>query len=192
MTTILGLDPGLATFGACALSLPERRVLGADVFRSSPSSRKHGVAASDDRYRRARDLCSWLNSVIDRWRPVVLVSEAMSFPRSAHAIISVALAWGVVAAIAEARGLPLAAPTPKEWKSHVSGRNGTVDSDLYAILYEKGGACVEAALLVRQLPRGSHVHALDALGVALWGETADVVRAVVGAGIAVDAGRTTS
>lgn len=187
MTTVLGIDPGLATFGTCALRLPDRVVLGADVFRSAPSARKRQVAASDDRYRRARELAAWLESGIDRWRPAVLAAEAMSFPRGAKAIAAMALSWGVLATIADRRGLALVQVSPQDWKRSLSGRKGTADADLYPMLYEHGGAEVEADLEARGLPRGAHVHALDALGVALWSCTTELVRAVASSARAVEA-----
>jgi Holliday junction resolvasome RuvABC endonuclease subunit len=174
---VLALDPGLASFGACTLELPGRAVIGADVFRSAPSPRKRAVAASDDRYRRARELAAWLDVVLNRWRPAVIAAEAMSFPRSGVAIASMALAWGCLAAVVDRRRLPLVQVAPQDWKRHVSGRKGTADADLYPMLYERGGAEVEADLAARGLPRSQHVHALDALGVALWSETTEVVRA---------------
>jgi Holliday junction resolvasome RuvABC endonuclease subunit len=177
MTTVLGLDPGLATFGACGLDLPSREVAAASVFRSAPSPRKRAVAASDDRYRRARELAAWLEALLDTHRPSVLAAEAMSFPRSGVAIASMALAWGCMAAIADRRRLPLVQVAPQDWKRFVSGRKGTPDDHLYPMLYERGGAEVEAELDAARVPRSQHVHALDALGVALWSETTEVVRA---------------
>jgi Holliday junction resolvasome RuvABC endonuclease subunit len=174
---VLALDPGLASFGACAVELPRCAVVGADVFRSAPSPRKRQIGASDDRYRRARELAGWLEALADRWRPSVVAVEAMSFPRSSVAIASMALAWGCLAAVAHRRGLPVVQASPQDWKRHVSGRKGTADADLYPTLYERGGAEVEADLVARGLPRSQHVHALDALGVALWSETTEVVRA---------------
>jgi Holliday junction resolvasome RuvABC endonuclease subunit len=176
---VLGLDPGLASLGACALALPSRRVLGADVFRSAPSARKRAVAASDDRYRRARDLAAWFGAVVDRWQPAVIAAEAMSFPRSGVAIASMALAWGVLAAIVHARGLPMVQVSPQEWKRTVSGRKAVADADLYPLLDTVGGADVAAHLAAANIPRGQHVHALDALGVALWSQSAEVVRAAL-------------
>jgi Holliday junction resolvasome RuvABC endonuclease subunit len=178
---VLALDPGLASFGACAVELPGPVVVGADVFRSAPSPRKRQVGASDDRYRRARELAAWLEALLDRWRPSVVAVEAMSFPRSGVAIASMALAWGCLAAVAHRRGLPLVQASPQDWKRHVSGRKGAADADLYPMLYERGGAEVEVDLVARGLPRSQHVHALDALGVALWSETTEVVRAGVAA-----------
>ena len=175
---VLGLDPGLASFGACALALPSRNVVGADVFRSAPSPRKRSVAASDDRYRRARELAVWLEVIVGSWRPSILAVEAMSFPRSGVAIASMALAWGCLAAIAERCGLPLVQVAPQDWKRRLSGRKGTADADLYPLLYERGGAEVKVDLDALGVPRSQHVHALDALGVALWSETAEVVRAL--------------
>jgi Holliday junction resolvasome RuvABC endonuclease subunit len=177
---VLGIDPGLASFGACALELPGRRVVGADVFRSAPSPRKRSVAVTDDRYRRARELAAWFEASLDRWRPVAVAAEAMSFPRSGIAIASMALAWGVLAAVANRRALPMVQVTPQEWKRCMSGRKGVPDVDLYPLLERRGGDAVAAALTAADIPRGQHVHALDALGVALWSANAELVMAALG------------
>jgi Holliday junction resolvasome RuvABC endonuclease subunit len=176
---VVGVDPGLASFGACAVELPGHRVVGADVFRSAPSVKKRAVAASDDRYRRARDLASWFEASLDRWQPTAIAAESMSFPRSGIAIASMALAWGVVAAVANRRTLPLVQVTPQEWKRWISGRKGVPDTALYPLLEERGGGEVAATLLDAGVPRGQHVHAFDALGVALWSEDAEIVRAAL-------------
>jgi len=173
---LLGCDPGLATFGAVLLfAAPDpdrvRGCLDADVFTSEPSPKKRRVTVADDRVRRARELWRWLDAFVGDRLVGVCAAEEMSFPRGARAIASIALGWGVLSAWLEDRRVPVVAAHPKTWRKALcrSGREDDAHGAAVDLVPTFAGA--------HALSTSRVVHALDALGVACWSLSTDVVRA---------------
>lgn len=175
---VLGLDPGFASFGWCAVKLhadgEDPVALG--VIRTGASPKKRKVLAREDNWRRAQDLTKALIDVFDGWGPTVVCAEAMSFPRSAASAAKVAMSWGIVATLCEQRKVAVLQPTPQEVKRAVLGqrpkpkRGGRKAHEKK----KKGKAATQAALIrryprLRRLLRGIDArsqweHPVDALG----------------------------
>lgn len=173
MTRIVALDPGLATFGLVAFDTDgtRHRCVAADVFSSKPYTHRLGHEMADDRVRRCRELQRWLAPHLRE--AAVVAAEAMSFPRGAHAITCISLAWGVLVSELEANALPLVTAFPTIWRKHLV-RSG-----------KEHAAHVEAVRRIpsfvpvarRIAPGALQVHALDALGVYAWSLSTNTVRA---------------
>jgi crossover junction endodeoxyribonuclease RuvC len=144
---VVGLDPGFASLGYAVvelLPLPAagERVVDMGVIRTQKSDAKRNTLAADDNIRRAREIFRELRDLIKRHATqgdhlVAVCAEAMSFPRNASAASKVALAWGVVAAILERAGLPLAQASPQQVKKAVCGRKDASKEDIQAALISK-------------------------------------------------------
>ena len=176
MTRIVSLDPGLATFGLVAIETNgiEHRCRGVDVFTSEPHARQLNSAMADDRVRRTRELQRWLASWLDHVQPSAIAAESMSFPRGAHAIVSISLGWGVLCSELERRQLPLVCAFPTHWRKSLTRSGREEDSHIEAVRRVPSFAAIAGAI-----PHALQAHALDALGVFCWGVTTDTVRAVL-------------
>lgn len=177
------MDPGLATFGIVALDVTPStelelpRVQGdvitcrtADVFTSEPSAKKLGHAMADERVWRARQLAAWVRAWIDAHEPHYVAAEAMSFPRGAHAITAISLAWGVIAAELDRRSIALVTAYPTAWRRFLVRGGREVDAHAEAVRRVPSFAAHGR----RIKPPETQLHALDALGVACWSLSTDV------------------
>lgn len=170
---ILGLDPGLATFGLAVIDVEnaQPRVIHTETFMSKKSDKKQRMLQSDDRLRRLRDLIRWLDDSIQRLNPRVVAAESFSPPRNASAASAVAMAWGAMTTLVEQARLPFVHAGPQEWRKTLYPQNpdeNYVHADLALKIGDK-------------LPtlKGEQPHALDATGVGLWALTTDLVRGLV-------------
>jgi Holliday junction resolvasome RuvABC endonuclease subunit len=175
--TIVAVDPGLATFGLVGVRTDgtNHRCIRAAVFTSDPYARKHGVETSDDRARRARELSRWLDGEFTTLQPHVVAAESMSFPRGTHSIACICLGWGVLCDQLENRRLPMVASLPNVWRKAICGVPNEKRAHAQAV--RTVPTFVDRA---RGIPRDLQEHALDALGVAVWSFSTNIVRAVVG------------
>jgi crossover junction endodeoxyribonuclease RuvC len=163
---VMAIDPGFASFGIALIQLApvgvpaEDTVVLMDVIRTKKSSKKTSVLASDDNYRRAKEIATRLRSLINTWNVVAICGESMSFPRSSSAAAKVALAWGVVADIAVQHQLPLVQASPQRIKAAVCGKaNASKDevADFLSRLYS------EMSGMLQDIPRSEMEHPIDAL-----------------------------
>ncbi|KKN38762.1 hypothetical protein LCGC14_0750250 [marine sediment metagenome] len=176
----LGIDPGFASLGFAVVEIGEdsERVIEMDVVRTSPATRKRRIREADDNVRRAGEIVRALRAVFVRHKVTVLCCESMSFPRGASAAAKLAMAWGVVVAIALEHDVPILQATPKEIKKSVTGRKTASKEEVRQVLEETYGG----ALLSRKI---EHVtackqeHAFDGLAAVvscLESETIILVR----------------
>lgn len=173
---ILGLDPGLATFGAATIDvfgLSNACAIHADVFTSEPRARKLNVELAGDRVRRAQALAVWLNDLIRSSKPDVIAAEAMSFPRGNNVIIAMSLAWGVISTLVELWKLPMVTSAPWAWRKDLVP--GGKEAAAHRVALK---AIPSFADVVRRIPKDSQVHAYDAFGVAHWSRGTNLVRAM--------------
>lgn len=178
---VLGLDPGFASLGWAVLDLGAPRILGLGVLRTQKESAKARLLAIEDNGRRCRELYRGLVEIIDAYRPGVIAAEAMSFPRSASVAAKVAMVWGLLFAVTEARGLPLQQATPQQVKRWATGSRSCSKDD---VAFEVRRRCTNgnaSEALLDGVPSGLHEHAWDAAAVALACADSDVVRAMRGA-----------
>lgn len=182
MSIVVGLDPGLAHFGAVALMLPERRVVAADVWTSGHDDT---VTKLVDYAARCDAATSWLADIIRGWQPDAVAAEGTAGmgeggdeakgrkPRRVnHA--AVYTIWG--ATIGTVRGATMRSVIPVHqatWKRHLVPKGKVTDVALYAALGAAGGDAIDGLLRTRRVQPSMRVHALDALGVALYAARQD-------------------
>lgn len=190
---VMGLDPGFASFGWCTARVervagvqepdpsfsfgpftlapnPATRImpLAAGVIRTKRQGQKERVYAADDNLSRARAIYQDLVQALDRFQPRCICAEAMSFPRSASVAAKMALSWGLVAAEAFRRQIPILQVTPQRLKRQLTGRNDASKEEVEAELLGRLGDLSPIWLgLLKALPAGQHEHMNDALA-ACW------------------------
>lgn len=102
MTTLLGLDIGLAHCGIAALAVTETsagfsyELLNAGVVVTEKRAAKVTVSTTEDNVARMRKLAEELKSWLDLFQPKLVVTESQSWPRNAGATGKIGMAWGVV------------------------------------------------------------------------------------------------
>ena len=169
---VVGVDPGFATFGVSVVQLlPDReRVLDTAVLRTEKAHRKLTVRASEDNARRARELAFALSARLDRYRPVAVCAETMSWPRNASSAAKVALGWGVLCALLDSRRIPLVQASPQDVKKAVTGRKDASKDEVVL--------AVEARYPEVEWPSQSTLqeHAADAVAVVVACLDSEVIR----------------
>jgi Holliday junction resolvasome RuvABC endonuclease subunit len=182
MSTIIGLDPGLATCGIAIVELetPYSRVVRLDVHRTAPSPKKQAVLSASDTLRRARELSAWLSPWLDTADAVA--AERFSAPRNAGAAAKIGWAWGVIAAQTEARRLPVVQPSPQEVHRALCGSAQAAKTEVEAVCRARIRAWPGTDDAIEELeqshPCSAHEHAWDALAVVLASLDSDLVRAI--------------
>lgn len=175
MTYLLGIDGGLATFGAARYRVERGELHLAEVatFRTAKSAKKRTVLASDDNVRRCRELVRAIKAFCEPAPPAAICAEAMSFPRSASVAAKMAMAWGAVAALAEAWRCPIVQASPQQIKTALCGNAKASKEDVQAAVELRfpGVAWPRKAADVE--------HAADAAAAVLACCESDVVRTVL-------------
>ena len=97
MTTILGMDPGLATFGFAVLV--DGEIIDSGEIGVPPTSKKVRMHFADDFADHIRTLSRRIRKVIRCHHPDIAAFEALSLPR--HASAAAKLAAGSAAAISQ-------------------------------------------------------------------------------------------
>lgn len=170
MITLLGCDGGLATFGAVLVRVYGNGVVWCEAAWAFDNP-KSGTDVLEERRRRTRDLSRRLDDIVLHHSPDIVASEAMSFPRGAHAIAAICLAWGVVESVCLTRGVPLIAESPRAWRKALCPSGSERAAHRAAL--RKVPSFPEQ---VRRVRRGMQTHAYDALGVACWALTTRTVQ----------------
>lgn len=162
MPHLLGLDPGFAALGVARLDLvgDGEHVEALAVIRTTPSTRKAAVLATEDNVRRILELAAALEQWVTS-DTLALCVEAQSWPRSASASAKVGMGWGVIGALAERHGLPVLQASPAESKRAVAGSPTASKADVQAALVARYGA------LPLPKARTHQEHACDALAAAV-------------------------
>lgn len=183
MINTLNIDPGLGRFGAVLVQTDgrEHEAISVDVFVSELRADDFDINLAEDRVRRTRQLARWLKGFCAGFDIQLVAAEAMSFPRGAHAITAMCLAWGVVASFLEDRRLPLISAMPSYWRTCLIGppppRKGITAAQRKIITEQRERAAhakamqvlPSAAPKIRALPTNEHqLHALDSCGVFAW------------------------
>lgn len=193
MSLVLGIDPG---FGACGWALVDvnpltEEVRAAGVIRTKKDPRKKTVKAMDDRVERAREIARELRKLLDgniatshgglNARPTALCVEAFGAPPSAPkpTYLMMGLVWGVIAALATERNLPVVQVRPQDVRRLILGRTGRPGhagkEDVKLALYARfGQASLDA--LFDDVSSSYRVHAFDAMGIVLGCYESEVLR----------------
>jgi crossover junction endodeoxyribonuclease RuvC len=169
---VLGIDPGFASVGIAVVRLhPVREtVMQLGVLHTAKSGVKQNVLAADDNLRRARELFDALNLHM-AW-VTVICAESMSFPRNSQAAAKVAMAWGVIASLAQWKGLPIVQASPQTIKKAVCGVKSASKEDVQQALRMRYGEMPGVA----ELAKGELEHAFDALAAVVCCLDSEVVR----------------
>ncbi len=162
---VVGIDPGLASFGFAVLdvrSLRRARVLRLGVVTTTKGTDRKLTAAKDNA-RRCTELAKMLEVIVAR--PVWLVcAEAMSFPRSSSAAAKMAMSWGLIVANVVKCGAHLLQASPQAVKLVVVGRKDASKKQVEDALQRRYGKRTKA--LLKGVRGGLHEHAFDALAAA--------------------------
>ena len=119
---VLGLDPGLSNVGYAVVRLGDRTTpLRMGLIRTKKSDKKLKVLASDDNFRRCKEVAASMNALVEEVEasegPIrVFCVEAKSFPRNASAAAKVAMFWGILAKLSVDTGIPVVQVRPQELK----------------------------------------------------------------------------
>lgn len=177
---LLGIDPGFASIGFAVVRLyPDREEIESlTVFTTEKAEKKRKVLASDDNFRRARSIAEALGGFLGAPQVEAICAESMSFPRSSSVAAKMAMCWGVLAAFAFNRGIPVLQATPKEIKKKLCGNGSASKDDIEAALVARHGrSTIEEALVKGFVTRkGDREHPLDALAAVVACLDSEVVR----------------
>jgi len=161
---ILGIDPGLATFGWAKLS-DRAQVLELGVLLSPVKGKTKDHAGRT--HRQATTLIDLLDGCS------IVVAEALSFPRFHAGVASLALSWGVILGACTARGVPVVSVSPQKWQHAAAAQaGGSIQYDVLVKqleLHVRVHAAPRAVAALDAIPVTKRSHALDAVGVALYG-----------------------
>jgi Holliday junction resolvasome RuvABC endonuclease subunit len=159
----LGCDPGFASCGVALLELggdTSEALVYLGVIRTEKSTAKQNILASNDNFRRAREIARELRKLP---LPDVVCCESMSFPRNASTAAKMALTWGILADYCEQTGVPLLMSTPKELKRSVCGDASASKEDVQAAMRKRFGTVPADLLRASKIPAGQWEHPFDAL-----------------------------
>lgn len=171
----MGIDPGFASIGIAIVELtPEtERVRSLDVFNTEKSDKKLDVRASADNFRRAREIARYLGHEFAKHGVGLVCAEAMSFARDASVANKMGLSWGVLAALCEARSIPLVQASPQAIKKALCARKDASKDDVQFALRVR---YAEVPDMLAGMRKGDLEHAADALGAVVACMDSELVR----------------
>lgn len=178
---VLGLDPGFANVGWALVELdggihgstPEL-IVAMGLIETEKSSAKQNVLASNDNYRRAREIARAVRGL--KPRPQVICAESMSFPRSSSAAAKVAMTWGVIADFCEAENIAMLMASPKELKKAVCNDASASKTEIQIALRARFGSRPEELLKEAKIPPSSQEHPYDALAAVIACVDSEMIR----------------
>lgn len=161
---ILGIDPGLATFGWARIARTGQVVDLGVLELPAKGKRKDHAGRS---LRQAGTVLELLAGID------LVVAEALSFPKHHAGVASLCLSWGVLVGACAARSVPIMGVRPQVWQ-HAAARDdaSTVDyGDLLMRLelHVEAHGTPEAVASLHRIAASKRTHALDAAGVGLYG-----------------------
>jgi Holliday junction resolvasome RuvABC endonuclease subunit len=157
---VIGLDPGLRTFGMAAVELGlRRRLLDMRSFYA-PASKK--LSKTVDRCHRTLHLGDEIADFVDQWPRVALACIEASWLTQGHtAVISLAIGFGTTVTVLGSRGIPMLFCTPASMKKAVTGDSGASDIRIRRCL---GIKYPNARVLTRRLSKQKCQHPYEGLG----------------------------
>lgn len=158
---VLGLDPGFASIGFAVVRLGQTlEVVKVGVIRTKKSDAKRNVRASEDNLERAKEIAEAIQELLREYDFKLVCAETMSYPRNSAAAAKMAMCWGVLAAVSQQHGLPVAQATPQEVKKAVCNKRDASKEDVQkavTTLFPSIGG------LLDDTPRSMWEHPHDAL-----------------------------
>jgi Holliday junction resolvasome RuvABC endonuclease subunit len=180
MIRVLGIDPGFASIGWAIVRLGRGEVSpeieGMGVFHTQKGDRKQGVLASDDNFRRARELAVFFDEAVNDIH--VACSESMSYPRNASNAAKVALCWGVLASLCEAKSLPMVQASPQEVKKVLCGKKDASKEDVQQALNVRFNWVPKKMLEEQKVTKSDLEHPYDALAAVVACARSEIVVAM--------------
>lgn len=176
MSLVLGVDPGIATFGWALVELSRRgeKLVEVGVVTTKPSDKRRRVRQSDDLARRAAELGAAVDALLARHSPRAVCAEAMSWPRNAGSAAKIGVGYGVlVAQVMVGRGLPLVQASPQEVRKALCGKASASKDEMRERVRDRlGCAAFDRAPILASL----FEHAHDAAAVVVACLDSDVLR----------------
>ena len=183
MAVLLGLDPGFASIGYAIVNIsdPYKEVVQKlGVAMTEKSSNKTRVLATEDNFRRAKVIASYI-------RPYALTVdaicvEAMSYPRNASTAAKLALFWGVLAAVVEDLSIPVVQVSPQNIKSFLCSKKTASKLEVKEAVLYRFAQCKRSKMALddylSRYPKTKQEHGFDALGAVLSSLDSDIILAV--------------
>lgn len=156
---LIGIDPGLGTFGVAAVDADTGILLDTAAFTST----RFEIAENDtvSSLMRAQALWRKLTDFLSNFEVRHMASEMLSQPQSAGAATKVGISFGVIAALAAQRGLPLWQVRPTKLKEWFVGNVSATKHDMIAEAERRSPGSVKIRW---GISKGEHV--ADAMAVA--------------------------
>lgn len=172
MTYILGIDPGFASVGVAVVALGDTPAndcpIKLDVIRTKKADTKRKVRASDDNLGRAKEIAAELQKILTLYPASLICAETMSYPRNAAAAAKMAICWGVLAAIAQQRHIPITQASPQEVKKALCGRKDASKEEVQDALQTMFPAMLTGKdNLCARIPASVQEHPYDALAAVI-------------------------
>ena len=158
---LLGLDPGFTSMGWALLEISAQpSCLGASTIRTKPTNT---LKRCDDNDRRCGEITRSLVDLYKKHDFILIAAEAQSWTTFHKADRQVAMAWGIISALAEFYAMPIIQIRPQEIKGSLtndkSASKGAVESVLRNLCLNAGGH-------LDQVLKSQRNHAADALAAA--------------------------
>lgn len=133
---LLGLDPGLASFGAAVAELPnlgsgKPRFIDLKVWRTGPSKELKKLRKMDDTAERCTHLAELLNDLVQQYKPIALCVEAIALPyrpgrgMQTSVISALGRVRGLIDMLAVVHQLPVLEESPQRVKKAATGSIGS-------------------------------------------------------------------
>jgi crossover junction endodeoxyribonuclease RuvC len=196
MAIILGLDPGFSNVGWAIAEVSASGYItpyAMGVFETEKSDKKKNVLATDDNFRRSREIARFLADLIENethgykdddkvpdLRPELIAAESMSFPRNSSVAAKMAYSWGILASISETRNLPVVQVTPQALKKALTGNKSAEKADIAAAMNVLFGLAYLEGIGLGKIPKSKREHPYDALGAIVACKDAELVRVLRG------------
>lgn len=173
---VVGMEPGVATrrFNGGLHDIPGLLTKTCGVIRTKKSAKKLNTKATSDNVERSRFIARELGALLDRWRPVAVCAESFSPPRSSSVAAKVALAWGVLVCLCEARDIPIVLLSPQEVKKDLAGKRDASKEEVAQAL--RGLCLLDDAVHLAGIPKGEHEHPIDAIACVVAGRDSEPLR----------------
>lgn len=163
---ILAVDPAIATTGWAVID-PTTRPIAVIDLGVATTEVVEGVAKTVGNARRIAAVGRELDLRVRLHGCTTLAAEQMLSFGTVHAVVPQALCWGVLAQLAEQRGIELLEVVSKEWQEAVSpGLSKLKKAKRYPLVEAEVRRFLGARL--DHLPEALRTHAVDAVAVGLF------------------------
>lgn len=163
---ILAVDPAIATTGWAVID-PSKRPISVVDFGVAATEVVEGIAKTVSNARRISEVGRELGIQRDAYQCTTIAAEQMLSFGSVHAVVPQALCWGVIAHLAEQRGVELLEVVAKEWQEAVTpGLSKLKKEKRYPLVEAEVSRFVGARLL--RIEKDLRTHVVDAIAIGLF------------------------